>query len=70
MVDCLFQSTDLGQYLEKHTGGLNPRNVKVWLTLPLYIHHVHKIVSQKFSLTVTLKVVNKFPSNLAHVINN
>ena len=24
-----FQHTDLGQYLEKHPGGLNPRNVKV-----------------------------------------
>jgi len=23
------QNTDLSQYLEKHTGGLNPRNVKV-----------------------------------------
>ncbi len=27
----LFQNTDLSQYLEKHQGGLNPKNAKLFL---------------------------------------
>ncbi|KAK2157562.1 hypothetical protein NP493_1869g00011 [Ridgeia piscesae] len=38
-----YVNTDLSQYLEKHTGGLNPRNVKLFLFQLLrglgYCHH-------------------------------